>query len=66
MVERELLLDVGVPVIPRAADAAGVRQFMFEGISRPHQATMAGSAMHVPSVGAILLVAMAFARPIHE
>jgi hypothetical protein len=58
MSELELLLNVGVPLINRAANAAGVPPVKFEGISRQAQAFMAGNSMHVPSVGAVLLAAM--------
>ena len=60
MTSEELLLNVGIPVITRAADAAGVPPVTFTGVSRQAQASMAGNSMHVPSVGAVLLLAMAF------
>jgi hypothetical protein len=60
MIAEELLLNVGVPVIRRAADAAGIPPVTFTGVSRQAQAFMAGNSMHVPSVGAVLLLAMVF------
>ena len=62
MTEEELLLNMGVPCIQRAADAAGIPPITFQGVSRQAQASMAGNAMHVPSVGAILIIAMVFVR----
>jgi hypothetical protein len=63
MSEEELLLNAGVPVVTRAADAAGIPSVKFQGVSRQAQAFMAGNSMHVPSVGAVLLLAMVFVRP---
>ncbi len=60
MCEEELLLNAGIPVVERAADAAGIPQTKLKDVSRQAQSFMAGNRMHVPSVRAVLLLAMLF------
>jgi hypothetical protein len=58
----EVMLNMGVPTIARAAEAAGVSRADLGDISQAQQATLAGNAMHVPSVGAVILLALVFVK----
>jgi site-specific DNA-cytosine methylase len=57
MTAAELLLNQGIPVTEIAARAANVSRLEFP-VSASAMVRMAGNGMHVPSVGAILLLAM--------
>ena len=58
----ELLLNQGIPATEFAAKAANISQVEFP-VSANAMVRMAGNGMHVPSVGAILLLAMLYIAP---
>ena len=59
MAVEEVMTNMGVPVLPRAAAAAGVRVWEFPlATSRTNMLRMAGNGMHVPCGGVMIMLAM--------
>ena len=61
MAAEEALLNMGVPVIERAANAAGIDIWDMPAATS-NMYKMAGNGMHVPSVGLVALLTMVYVQ----